>query len=176
MEKPSGKKPQEYIKKPTRIKGRVWVIKQDNIDTDMIYHNKYLTVTKIEEMGQYAFSNLEGFKDFPQKVKKEDIIVSGKNFGCGSSRQQAVDCFKALGVAMIIAESFGAIYKRNAINSGFPAMEAVDIEKLNLKDGDEVEVDFLSAEIKKISTSEAIQASPFSKVQLEIYNRGGLLR
>jgi 3-isopropylmalate dehydratase small subunit len=176
MEKPSGKKPQEHIKKPIRIKGRVWTVKQDNIDTDMIYHNKYLTVTKIEEMGQYAFSNLEGFKDFPQKVKKGEIIVTGKNFGCGSSRQQAVDCFKALGVAMIIAESFGAIYKRNAINSGFPAMEAVEIDKLNLKDGDEVEVDFLSAEIKKISTSEAIQASPFSKVQLEIFERGGLLQ
>ncbi len=176
MEKPAGKKPQEHIKKPTRIKGRVWVVKQDNIDTDMIYHNKYLTVTKVEEMGQYAFSNLEGFRDFPKKVKEGDIILSGKNFGCGSSRQQAVDCFKALGVAMVIAESFGAIYKRNAINSGFPVMEAADIEKLNLKDGDEIEVDFLSGEIKKISTGETIQASPFSDVQFEIFERGGLLQ
>jgi 3-isopropylmalate/(R)-2-methylmalate dehydratase large subunit len=174
--KPEGRRPREYIKKPTRIRGRVWVVKQDNIDTDMIYHNKYLTVTKVEEMGQYAFSNLEGFKDFPRKVEKGDIIVSGKNFGCGSSRQQAVDCFRALGVGMIIAESFGAIYKRNAINSGFPLMEAADIEKLKLKDGDELEADFLSGEITKISTSETIQASPFSNVQFEIFERGGLLR
>lgn len=176
IEKPAARRPREYIKKPTGIKGRVWIVKQDNIDTDMIYHNKYLTVTKIEEMGQYAFSNLEGFKDFPRKVEKGDIIVSGKNFGCGSSRQQAVDCFKALGVALIIAESFGAIYKRNAINSGLPVMEAVDIEKLNLKDRDELEVDFLSGGIKKISAGETIKALPFSKVQLEIFERGGLLQ
>ncbi len=176
IEKPVSERPQEYTKRPTRIKGRVWVVNQDNIDTDMIYHNKYLTVTKMEEMGQYAFSNLEGFKDFPKKVKKGDIIVAGKNFGCGSSRQQAVDCFKALGVEMVIAESFGSIYKRNAINSGFPVMEAAHIEKLNLKDGDKLEVDFLSGEIKKISSGETIKALPFSKVQLEVFERGGLLQ
>ncbi len=176
IEKPVSRRPQEYIKKPTRIRGRVWVVKKDNIDTDMIYHNKYLTVTKIEEMGQYAFSNLEGFEDFPRKVKKGDIIVTGKNFGCGSSRQQAVDCFRSLGVGMIIAESFGAIYERNAINSGFPLMKAAEIEKLNLKDGDELEVDFLSGEIKKIASGETIKASSFSKVQLEIFERGGLLQ
>ncbi|MCK4431009.1 MAG: 3-isopropylmalate dehydratase [Candidatus Aminicenantes bacterium] len=142
----------------------------------MIYHNRYLTVTNIDEMAQYAFSNLEGWQDFSQKAKPGDILViSGKNFGCGSSRQQAVDCFKAIGVSMIIAESFGAIYERNAINSGFPLMTALDIENLDLRNGDEIDVDFLSGEIKKLSTEEIIKASPFSKVQLDIYQRGGLL-
>lgn len=167
--------PKEYAIKPTLIQGRVWVIDKDNVDTDMIYHNRYLTVTNIEEMGQYAFSNLEGWHNFPQKAKKGDIIIAGKNFGCGSSRQQAVDCFAALGVGMIIAESFGAIYERNAINSGFPVMAAQDVQKLNLKNGDEIEVDFLSGQVKKISADEAIKATPFSKVQLDIYQRGGLL-
>lgn len=167
--------PKEYAIKPTLIQGRVWVIDKDNVDTDMIYHNRYLTVTNIEEMGQYAFSNLEGWHNFPQKAKKGDIIIAGKNFGCGSSRQQAVDCFAALGVGMIIAESFGAIYERNAINSGFPVMAAQDLQKLNLKNGDEIEVDFLSGQVKKISANEAIKATPFSKVQLDIYQRGGLL-
>ena len=175
--KPIWKYAEEHSKKPTKIQGRVWVVHEDNVDTDMIYHNRYLTVTNIDEMGQYAFSNLEGWKDFPQKTKPEDILViSGKNFGCGSSRQQAVDCFKALGVSMIIAESFGAIYERNAINSGFPLMVAPDLQKLNLKNGEKIEVDFLNGEINKLTTKETIKAGPFSKVQLDIYQHGGLLK
>lgn len=165
----------ELSEKPTKIQGRVWVVDEDNVDTDMIYHNRYLTITNIDEMGQYAFSNLEGWKDFPQKAKKGDLVITGKNFGCGSSRQQAVDCFRALGVGMIIAESFGAIYERNAINSGFPIMVAQDIKKLILKDGDEIEVDLMSSQITKLSTGETIKVTPFSEVQLDIYQRGGLL-
>lgn len=165
-----------YVSKPTQIKGPVWVVKEDNIDTDMIYHNRHLTVTNVDEMGQYAFGNLQGWQDFPQKTKPGDIVViSGENFGCGSSRQHAVDCFKALGVSMIIAKSFGAIYERNAMNSGFPLMLAADIEKLDLKNGNEIEVDILSGDIKNLSNQESIQATPFSKVQLDIYQRGGLL-
>ncbi len=165
----------EYSPKPTQIQGRVWVINSDNVDTDMIYHNRYLTVTNIEEMGQYAFCNLEGWQDFPQKAKKGDIVITGKNFGCGSSRQQAVDCFKALGVSMVIAESFGAIYERNAINSAFPVMAVPDIKKLDLKNGEKIEVDLISGQIKKISTGETVKGKPFSNIQLEIYQRGGLL-
>jgi 3-isopropylmalate dehydratase small subunit len=167
--------PQEYSPKPTQIQGRVWIINGDNVDTDMIYHNRYLTVTNIEEMGQYAFCNLEGWQDFPQKAKKGDIVITGKNFGCGSSRQQAVDCFKALGVSMVIAESFGAIYERNAINSAFPVMAIPDIKKLDLKNGEKIEVDLITGQIKKISTGKTVKGKSFSKVQLEIYQRGGLL-
>ncbi len=166
---------QEYSPKPTQIQGRVWVINSDNVDTDMIYHNRYLTVTNIEEMGQHAFCNLEGWQDFPQKAKKGDIVITGKNFSCGSSRQQAVDCFKALGVSMVIAESFGAIYERNAINSAFPVMAVPDIKKLDLKNGEKIEVDLMSGQIKKISTGETVKGKSFSNIQLEIYQRGGLL-
>lgn len=174
-EEPERKRQQEYSPKPTQIQGRVWVINSDNVDTDMIYHNRYLTVTNIEEMGQHAFCNLEGWQDFPQKAKKGDIVITGKNFGCGSSRQQAVDCFKALGVSMVIAESFGAIYERNAINSAFPVMAVPDIKKLDLKNGEKIEVDLISGQIKKISTGETVKGKPFSNIQLEIYQRGGLL-
>ncbi|MBU0617287.1 MAG: 3-isopropylmalate dehydratase large subunit [Planctomycetes bacterium] len=128
------------VERHTKIKGRVWRIAQDNIDTDMIYHNRYLTITDPAEMGQYTFDNLEGWEDFAKKVKPGDIVVTGKNFGCGSSRQQAVDCFKTLGVAAIVAESFGAIYERNAINAGLAIMSAPAIA--SVQDGDEVEVDF----------------------------------
>jgi 3-isopropylmalate dehydratase small subunit len=165
----------EYSPTPTQIQGRVWVINSDNVDTDMIYHNRYLTVTNIEEMGQYAFCNLEGWQDFPQKAKKGDIVITGKNFGCGSSRQQAVDCFKALGVSMVIAESFGAIYERNAINSAFPVIAVPDIKKLDLKNGEKIEVDLISGQIKKISTGETVIGKAFSNIQLDIYQRGGLL-
>ena len=112
----------------TVFSGKVWIITGkdrkliDDIDTDMIFHNAHLAITDISEMGKYAFGNLEGWEDFPEKAEKNDIIFVGKNFGAGSSRQQAVDCFKSLGCSLIVAESFGAIYKRNAINAGFPIL------------------------------------------------------
>jgi 3-isopropylmalate dehydratase small subunit len=77
---------------------------------------------------------------------------------------------------MIIAQSFGAIYERNAINSGFPVMAAEDIQEFSLKNGDEIEVDFLSGKIKKIEDGETVEGTPFSQVQLDIFQRGGLLK
>ena len=143
----------------------------------MIFHNRHLTVTDIKVMGQYTFGNLQGWEDFPQKVQSGDIVViSGENFGCGSSRQQAVDCFTSLGVSLIIAKSFGAIYERNAINSGFPILTVSDIDKLDLKNGDEINADLSTGKTINLSTREKILGSPFSQIQLEIYRREGLLK
>jgi 3-isopropylmalate dehydratase small subunit len=150
------------------------VIQKDNIDTDMIYHNRYLAITNIVEMGQYTFGNLKGFESFPKEAKKGDIVVVGKNFGCGSSRQQAVDCFKALGISVIIAESFGAIYERNAINSAMPILVAEDITK-KIHDKDVVLIDFTTGKIQDKTQGKTYQGKPFSEVQREIYLRGGLL-
>ncbi len=161
----------DAAKQPTAVKGRAWVIPQDNIDTDMIYHNRYLAITDPAEMGQYTFDNLEGWKDFARKCKPGDIVITGKNFGCGSSRQQAVDCFKTLGVTVIVAQSFGAIYERNAINAGMPIMYSPAVE--TLKDGQEVEVDFTTGTVK--ADGQEIKGIPFSEAQLAIYQRGGLL-
>ena len=159
---------------PLKVKGRAWVIKKDNIDTDMIFHNRYLSITDLKEMGQYTFDNLEGYKDFAKKAKPGDIIIVGKNFGCGSSRQQAVDCFKSLGISIIIAESFGAIYERNAINSAMPIMVAEDI--LNqINDKDELGIDFKTGEIFDKTQNKKYIGKPLSKSQLDIYLRGGLL-
>src|SRR5512136_2169351 len=110
------------MEKPSKISGRVLIVPRNNIDTDMIFHNAHLAITDIAQMGPHTFTSLEGFKDFPKKAKPGDILISGGNFGCGSSRQQAVDCFTSLGVRLIVAESLGAIYKRNAINSGLPIL------------------------------------------------------
>jgi 3-isopropylmalate/(R)-2-methylmalate dehydratase large subunit len=159
--------------KPETLKGRVWVVKKDNIDTDMIFHNRYLTITDIAEMGQYTFDNLEGWEDFAKKARPGDIVVTGKNFGAGSSRQQAVDCFESLGISAVVAESFGAIYERNAINTGFPIV-AADLLPHGLEDGQEIEVD-LRNQVVKLPGGKEVRAY-FSEVQMNIYQNGGLLR
>ena len=160
--------------KPVEVEGRVWFIKEDNIDTDMIFHNRYLTITNIDEMGPYTFDNLEGYEDFAKKAKPGDIVVVQKNFGSGSSRQQAVDCFKALGVQVIIAESFGAIYERNAINAAMPIMTYDSMEDIDLQDGDIIAVNFETGKIINRRNGKEMQAEKFSEVQLEIYKNGGL--
>jgi 3-isopropylmalate/(R)-2-methylmalate dehydratase large subunit len=164
----------EIAERATVARGKVWVVGGDNIDTDMIYHNRHLAITDVNEMGRHAFGNLKGWEDFSQKVQPGDIIVVGENFGCGSSRQHAVDCFRALKVGIIIARSFGAIYERNAINSGLPIMVA-DTGKLDLKNGDLLEIDFVNGEITKVETEQVSKGTPFSPIQLSIYRRGSLL-
>ena len=158
--------------RPDILEGRVWIVKQDNIDTDMIFHNRYLTITDIADMGQYTFDNLEGWEDFASKAEPGDIVVTGKNFGAGSSRQQAVDCFESLGVSAVIAESFGAIYERNAINKGFPIVTA-DLISVGLQDGDSIRLDLANRSIT-LANGSTVPAG-FSDVQMEIYRRGGLL-
>ncbi|MCF8365939.1 MAG: 3-isopropylmalate dehydratase large subunit [Bacteroidales bacterium] len=170
-------KDKQDSKRPTTVEGKVWLIEKDDIDTDMIFHNRYLTITDIREMGQYTFDNLAGYEDFARKAKPEDIVVTGKNFGAGSSRQQAVDCFKSLGVSCILAESFGAIYERNAINAAFPILTCHPdvIDEINLSSGDILKVDFVSGKITNVSKNKSGNIQPFSDVQAEIYKRGGLL-
>jgi 3-isopropylmalate dehydratase small subunit len=140
----------------------------------MIFHNRYLAITDINQMGQYTFDNLPGWEDFAKKAKPGDIVLTGKNFGAGSSRQQAVDCFKSLGISLIIAESYGAIYERNAINAGMPILRA-DLVNTDIQDGDEIKVDLKTGKIHRLKNNEKIQGESFSAVQMEIYQRGGLL-
>ncbi|MFO7879805.1 MAG: aconitase/3-isopropylmalate dehydratase large subunit family protein [Bacteroidales bacterium] len=162
--------------KPVVVEGRTWFIKEDNIDTDMIFHNRYLSITDINEMGQYALDNLEGYEDFAEKAQPGDIIVTQKNFGSGSSRQQAVDCFKVLGINLILAESFGAIYERNAINAAMPIMRYESIDNLKLEHGDKIRVNFETGEVENLDKKTKIQAIPFSDVQMDIYQRGGIFK
>jgi len=160
--------------KPVEVEGRVWYIREDNIDTDMIFHNRYLAITDIREMGQYTFDNLKGYQDFAKKAQKGDIVIVQKNFGSGSSRQQAVDCFLSLGINCVLAESFGAIYERNAINAAFPIIAYNSLEELDPVEGDWFRVNYETGVITSLKNNKSIQAEPFSEVQLEIYKRGGL--
>ncbi|MAE70617.1 MAG: homoaconitate hydratase [Gemmatimonadetes bacterium] len=158
--------------KPTVLRGRVWMIDRDHIDTDMIFHNRYLAITDPDEMGQYTFDNLEGWERFAEEARAGDIVVCRENFGCGSSRQQAVDCFKTLGVQVIVARSFGAIYERNAINAGMPLLVA-DLIGAGVESGTELSIDLESGRIAW--SGGEMSGEPFSEVQMEIYQRGGLL-
>jgi homoaconitate hydratase family protein/3-isopropylmalate dehydratase small subunit len=162
------------VEKPEIIEGRVQLIPRDNIDTDMIFHNRYLAVTEMKEMGKYTFDNLKGFEDFSKKALSGDIVVAGKNFGSGSSRQQAVDCFISLGIAGIIAESFGAIYERNAINAALPVIICKSINELDLIEGDIIKINLKSGEIVNLRNQKNTSAEPFPEVQFDIYMNGGL--
>lgn len=164
-------------KKPTVVEGRSWFVDKDDIDTDMIFHNRYLHITDMQEMGKYTFDNLEGWEDFAEKVQPGDIIITGKNFGAGSSRQQAVDCFKSLGISCILAQSYGAIYERNAINAAMPLLtyDPQALQKIDYQNGDQVRVDFINGEIKNLKNNKTAAIDPFYDVQHDIYQRGGLL-
>jgi len=162
-------------KKPEIIEGRIWYVRKDNIDTDMIFHNRYLAITDIREMGQYTFDNLKGYEDFAAKAHPGDIVLAGKNFGSGSSRQQAVDCFVSLGIQAVVAESFGAIYERNAINAAFPVITCRNIGDLGITDGDRVRINLKNGIIENQANNKNVAADPFSEVQFEIYQKGGLL-
>jgi 3-isopropylmalate/(R)-2-methylmalate dehydratase large subunit len=167
-------KKKEIKEKPDILEGRVWIIKEDNIDTDMIFHNRHLAVTDFKEMGQYAFGNLKGYEDFAKKAQRGDMIVTGKNFGAGSSRQQAVDCFLSLGVAAIIAESFGAIYERNAINAALPILIGKELGALELQDGDHIRLELKTGKVTNLRNGKTGSTEPFSDVQMDIYRQGGL--
>ncbi|MCX6267784.1 MAG: aconitase/3-isopropylmalate dehydratase large subunit family protein [Bacteroidetes bacterium] len=163
--------------KPTVVEGKVWIIPKDDIDTDMIFHNRYLTITDIKEMGQYTFDNLKGFETFAKNAHPGDIVLTQKNFGAGSSRQQAVDCFLSLGVSCILAESYGAIYERNAINAAMPILtyKPEVIAGAEIVDGDHVRIDFVSGVLTNLRTSKSVQLEKFYDAQLAIYKNGGLL-
>lgn len=168
--------------RPLVIRGRPWVVVGpdgrliDDIDTDQIYHNRYLAITDPAEMGRYAFSNLKGWEDFPRKARPGDVLFVGENFGAGSSRQQAVDCFIALGIGAIVGKSFGAIYRRNAINSGLPLLVSREIPVERLMEEEEVIVDLATGEVRSPERGLLFTAQPLPSVALEIYHAGGLLK
>jgi len=167
--------------RPLALEGRAWPVVDaggayiGDVDTDQIYHNAHLAVTDISEMGRYAFGNLAGWEDFPRRVKPGDILAVGPNFGAGSSRQQAVDCFRALGVAAVVGVSFGAIYRRNAVNAGWPVIVCRALPDLELTAGDVIRLNVETGEVHNVTKNKKAVGRPFSRVQLDIYLAGGLL-
>jgi 3-isopropylmalate dehydratase small subunit len=148
----------------------------DDVDTDMIFHNRWLHITEPSEMAQHTLGNLEGYEDFAARVEPGSWVVAGRNFGAGSSRQQAVECFKALGCVGVIAISVAPIYLRNAINAALPIAQIPDLAGA-IEFGDQLALDMEASTLTIARTDTVLQAeSPISSVQREIYAAGGLLR
>ncbi len=151
-------------------KGRVWKY-GDDVNTDVIFPGKYTySVMEPEEMARHALEDLD--PDFARKVKPGDVIVAGRNFGCGSSREQAAACLKHAGVQAVIAKSFARIFFRNAINQGLPVLQSEKAAD-SVANGEEIEIDFSSGKI--ITARGAFPFSPFPESVLGILEEGGLI-
>ena len=154
-----------------KAEGRVFKY-GDNVDTDVIIPARYLNSSDPAELATHCMEDID--KDFVKNVKKGDIIVANKNFGCGSSREHAPIAIKAAGVSCVIAETFARIFYRNAINIGLPILECDEAAK-EIKEGDEVEVDFNSGVITDVTTGKSYKAQPFPDFIQNIIAKGGLL-
>lgn len=153
------------------ITGKVFKYK-DNIDTDLIIPARYLNTDNPEELASHCFEDLD--ENFIKNVKSGDIIVGGKNFGCGSSREHAPIAIKASGIALVIAHSYARIFYRNAINIGLPIMECEEAAT-DIDDGDKITVDIGLGIINNITKNKSYQATPFPKFMQSIINNQGLI-
>ncbi|MBR1522933.1 MAG: 3-isopropylmalate dehydratase small subunit [Lachnospiraceae bacterium] len=144
----------------------------DNVDTDVIIPARYLAIQDKKELAQHCMEDID--TEFVKQVSAGDIMVAGKNFGCGSSREHAPIVIKEAGVSCVIAETFARIFFRNAINIGLPIIECREASK-GIKAGDEVEIDFDSGEIKDTTTGKVYQGTPFPAFMQGIINSGGLV-
>lgn len=153
-----------------KIRGRV-IKYGDDINTDVIFPGRYLEIVEPEEMARHAMEDID--ENFLEKVKNAKIIVAGKNFGCGSSREQAVTCLKYAGVSAIIAKSFARIFFRNAVNQGLLVIECKDADKI--EDGNEIEIDTEKGEIKIMDGGGILKIKPLPNFLTKIIDAGGLI-
>ena len=144
----------------------------NNIDTDVILPGKYLVLVDPNELAKHALEGLD--PDFPDKAKSGVIIVGGKNFGCGSSREQAPLALKYSGVKCVIVESFARIFFRNSINIGLPVIECKGILAA-VDNGDELTVDFEAGTVQDLSKGKSFQVAMLPPFILEILSDGGLI-
>lgn len=144
----------------------------DHVDTDVIIPARYLQIADIKELTTHTMEDID--KDFTKNVQKGDIIVAGKNFGSGSSREHAPIVIKESGISCVIAESFARIFFRNSINIGLPVLECPQAAK-EINSGDKIEVDLNTGIIKNLTQNKEYQAPPFPEFMQEIINAGGLV-
>ncbi len=152
------------------IKGKVHKFGND-INTDDIIAAKYLISTDPKELGSHCMENIA--PDFLKKVSPGDIIVAGKNFGCGSSREHAPLAIKGSGISAVLAKSFAGIFFRNAINIGLPFLEIQNADRIN--EGDVLEIDLSSGSIKNLAQNKTYTTQAFPEFLQEIINDGGLI-
>ena len=153
-----------------KFTGRVHKFGAD-IDTDAIIPARYLNTSDPAELAKHCMEDAD--PSFPQKVQAGDIIVAGKNFGCGSSREHAPIAIKGAGVACVIASSFARIFYRNSVNIGLPILECEEAVQA-IEEGDNIQVDLEKGEIVNLRTGETYQAAPFPEFMQDIMS-GGLI-
>jgi 3-isopropylmalate/(R)-2-methylmalate dehydratase small subunit len=144
----------------------------NNVDTDVIIPARYLNTSDSNELAKHCMEDLD--KEFLSKVKQGDIIVAGKNFGCGSSREHAPIAIKSSGIACVIAETFARIFYRNAINIGLPILECPEAAAA-ISDGDQISIDFDTGKITNISKNTQYTAAPFPGFMQELIAADGLI-
>ena len=149
--------------------GKIWVL-GDDIDTDIIIPTEYLALPTVDDMKKYAFSPLR--PELAAQIQPGDVIVAGKNFGCGSSREQAPEIIKALGIKAVIAKSFARIFYRNSINNGLLLIENADLHDA-VTEGDTIEV---TVGEKIAANGKTYEIASLPENLLEILNAGGLVR
>ncbi len=144
----------------------------DNVDTDVIIPARYLNTSDRKELASHCMEDIDS--SFVSKVEKGDIIVAGKNFGCGSSREHAPIAIKESGVSCVIASTFARIFFRNSINIGLPILECPEASA-EIKAGDKVSVDFSSGVILDETTGKEYKAEPFPPFMQNLIESGGLI-
>ncbi len=144
----------------------------DNVDTDVIIPARYLNSSDPAELAKKCMEDID--KDFVNRVKKGDIMVAGKNFGCGSSREHAPIAIKTAGISCVIAENFARIFYRNAINIGLPIIECEEASK-EIEAGDEVEIDFDTGMIYDRTKNTEYKGQAFPEFMQKIINSEGLI-
>jgi 3-isopropylmalate dehydratase small subunit len=153
------------------LKGKTWKFGAD-VDTDAIIPARYLNTSEPSELAKHCMEDAD--PGFPAKVQPGDIIVAGKNFGCGSSREHAPIAIKAAGVSCVIAKSFARIFYRNSFNIGLPIFESPAAAE-GIQEGDEVSVDMETGKITNQTRGEEYQATPIPPFMQEIISAGGLI-
>ena len=153
------------------INGKSWKY-GDNVNTDEIIPARYLNTTDEKELAAHCMEDID--KDFVKKTNEGDIIIAGENFGCGSSREHAPICIKALGISCVIAKSFARIFFRNCINIGLPIFESEDAAA-EISDGDNVQVDINKNIITNLTKNKDYSFTPFADEMKDIITAGGLM-
>ena len=150
--------------------GKVWKFGND-VDTDLIIPARYLNTSDPAELAAHCMEDAD--PEFPGKVSAGDIIVAGKNFGCGSSREHAPIAIKTAGLSCVIAKSFARIFYRSAFNMGLFILECPDTDKI--QEGDELKVDFSTGDITISRTGETLKANPVPPFMQSLVRAGGLM-
>ncbi len=155
----------------TLLRGRVWTF-PDDVNTDVIYPGRYMSILDPAETAKHAFETV--YPEFLQRARPGDIIVAGKYFGCGSSREQAATALRYFGIACIVAESFARIYYRNAINLGLPVVTCPGAAAA-FKQGHKAEVNLARGRVRNLTTGRELESQPLPPLIQEILSAGGLI-